>query len=430
RTPATTVDLPTYPFDHHPYWLADDRAQGTSDAPDQATWHPLLGPGLELAGSTSTVYSGRLSPRTHPYLADPVTGTAQLPGTALLELALRLGQREGVPQLDDLTLEQPLPLPPYGTVDLQVTLEGPDSAGLRALSVHARREGEPWTLHARGLLAPATATGACDLSERAVDVTVPEHGGFAFHPAALEAALRPLLPDTTRPDTVHVPTSWRGALLHAPDSRLAGDLRIRLTPTGPDVFGLTVTDASDALVATVDAMGVTAVPLADLTPAGLLHHVVWEPVLGVVAPDTPQLPEPVVVGVSAGDAVEEAVATVLAQLRDCLAGDGRVVVVTASGDAAGAAVGGLVRSVQAEYPGRFFLVEADADCEEQVLRAALAGDEPHVRVRDGGVLAPRLVRMTEPVGAGAGTVFGSEGTVLVTGATGTLGRVVVRHLVE
>ncbi|MEU7062100.1 acyltransferase domain-containing protein, partial [Streptomyces sp. NPDC046197] len=342
RTPATPVDLPTYPFDHRPYWLADDGTQGASATPDQATWHPLLGPGLELAGSISTVYSGRLSPRAHPYLADPVTGTAQLPGTALLELALRLGEREGVPQLDDLTLEQPLPLPPYGTVDLQVTLEGPDSAGLRALSVHARREGEPWTLHARGLLAPATATGASDLSERAVDVTVPEHGGFAFHPAALEAALRPLLPDTTRPDTVHVPTSWRGALLHTPDSRLAGDLRIRLTPTGPDVFDLTVTDASDALVATVEAMGVTAVPLADLTPAGLLHHVVWEPLLGVVAPDTPQLPEPVVVRVSAGDAVEEAVATVLDRLRDCLAGDGRVVVVTASGDAAGAAVGGLV----------------------------------------------------------------------------------------
>ncbi|MFH8471066.1 type I polyketide synthase, partial [Streptomyces sp. NPDC017991] len=430
RTPAATVDLPTYPFDHRSYWLADDRTRGASATPDQATWHPLLGPGLELAGSTSTVYSGRLSPRTHPYLADPVTGTARLPGTALLELALRVGEREGVPRLDDLALEQPLPLPSYGTVDLQVILEGPDSAGLRALSVHARREGEPWTLHARGLLAPATATGASDLSERAVDVTVPDQGGFAFHPAALEAALRPLLPDTTRPDTVHLPTSWRGARLHAPGSRLAGDLRIRLTPTGPDVFGLTVTDASDALVATVDAMGVTAVPSADLAPAGLLHHVVWEPVLGVVAPDTPQLPEPVVVRVSAGDAVEEAVTTVLAQLRDRLAGDGRVVVVTASGDAAGAAVGGLVRSVQAEYPGRVLLVEAETDCGEQVLRAALASGEPHVRVRDGGLLAPRLTRVAEEAMVAAGPAFGPEGTVLVTGATGTLGRVVVRHLVE
>ncbi|MFB9467839.1 hypothetical protein ACFF45_35485, partial [Streptomyces cinereospinus] len=303
----TAVDLPTYPFDHHHYWLADDRTREASATGDQATWHPVLGPGLELAGSADTVYSGRLSPRTHPSLVDPVTGTAQLPGTALLELALRVGEREGVPQLHSLTVEQPLPLPEQEVVDLQVILGGPDSAGLRPLSVHARRAGGPWTLHADGLLGPAPATAAPDLSEQAVDVTVPDGGGFAFQPVALEAALRPLLPEATTPGTVHLPTSWRGALLHMPGSRLTGDLRIRLTPAGQDVFALTVTDASDALVATVDAMGVTAVPTADLAPAGLLHRVTWEPVIGVVAPDTPRTPEPVVVRVAGGEGAERIV---------------------------------------------------------------------------------------------------------------------------
>ncbi|MFB9467837.1 beta-ketoacyl reductase, partial [Streptomyces cinereospinus] len=129
-----------------------------------------------------------------------------------------------------------------------------------------------------------------------------------------------------------------------------------------------------------------------------------------------------------------------------------MVVVTACGDVAGAAVGGLVRSVQAEYPGRVFLVEADADgdCGPEVPAAVVAGGEPHVRVRDGRVLVPRLRRVDGPAGSvgagsagsvaagsvGAGSVgvgspvFGAGGTVLVTGATGTLGRLVVRHLVE
>ncbi|MGV9255794.1 hypothetical protein ACWDNY_31410, partial [Streptomyces sp. NPDC003697] len=319
RTPATAVDLPTYPFDRHHYWLADDPTLEASTTADRATWHPVLGPGLELAGSADTVYSGRLSLQTHPYLVDPVTGAGELPGTALLELALRVGEREGVPQLDSLTVEQPLPLPEHGAVDLQVILGGPDSAGLRSLSVHARREGEPWTLHAGGLLAPAPATTAPDLSEPAVDVTVPDGGGFAFQPVALEAALRPLLPETTTPGTVHLPTSWRGALLHTPGSRPTGELRIRLTPTGQDVFTLTVTDASDALVATVEAMGVTAVPTAELSPARL-HRVTWEPVLGAVAPDTPRTPVPVVVRVPGGGDAEQAVADVLGRLRDQLAG--------------------------------------------------------------------------------------------------------------
>ncbi|GAA3293427.1 hypothetical protein GCM10020295_15240 [Streptomyces cinereospinus] len=111
-----------------------------------------------------------------------------------------------------------------------------------------------------------------------------------------------------------------------------------------------------------------------------------------------------------------------------------------------------MRSVQAEYPGRVFLVETDADgdCGPEVPAAVVAGGEPHVRVRDGRVLVPRLRRVDGPAGSvGAGSagsvaagsvdagsvgvgspVFGAGGTVLVTGATGTLGRLVVRHLVE
>ncbi|GAA3293408.1 hypothetical protein GCM10020295_15160 [Streptomyces cinereospinus] len=70
-----------------------------------------------------------------------------------------------------------------------------------------------------------------------------------------------------------------------------------------------------------------------------------------------------------------------------------------------------MRSVQAEYPGRVFLVEADADgdCGPEVPAAVVAGGEPHVRVRDGRVLVPRLRRVDGPAGSvGAGSA-GSVG---------------------
>jgi acyl transferase domain-containing protein/acyl carrier protein len=67
-------------------------------------------------------------------------------------------------------------------------------------------------------------------------------------------------------------------------------------------------------------------------------------------------------------------------------------------DLAGAAVWGLVRTAQAEYPGRFRLI--DLDLRESwrtalpaALEAALSLGEPQVAVRDGACLAPRLVQV-------------------------------------
>jgi acyl transferase domain-containing protein/NADPH:quinone reductase-like Zn-dependent oxidoreductase/acyl carrier protein len=97
-------------------------------------------------------------------------------------------------------------------------------------------------------------------------------------------------------------------------------------------------------------------------------------------------------------------------------------------------VWGLVRTAQSESPDRFVLV--DLDGEESSLRAlagALALDEPQLALRSGAALAPRLVRMAasaraEPSGDGVG-MFGAGGSVLVTGGTGGLGRLVARHLI-
>ncbi|WP_229870493.1 type I polyketide synthase, partial [Streptomyces phaeofaciens] len=95
---------------------------------------------------------------------------------------------------------------------------------------------------------------------------------------------------------------------------------------------------------------------------------------------------------------------------------------------------GLIRSAQTEHPGRFVLLDLDQDPRSAAaLPAALATGEPQLAVRGGSVTTPRLT--TAPATAptteqpGGEPLFDPDGTALVTGATGTLGRLVARHLV-
>ncbi|MEV7045355.1 type I polyketide synthase [Amycolatopsis sp. NPDC051061] len=98
-------------------------------------------------------------------------------------------------------------------------------------------------------------------------------------------------------------------------------------------------------------------------------------------------------------------------------------------DLATAAVVGLVRSAQSENPGRFVLVDLDdREVSYAALPSAVACGEPHVAVRIGAIQVPRLARVpaTSPAPV---PEWDPEGTVLITGATGTLGTLVARHLV-
>jgi len=144
---------------------------------------------------------------------------------------------------------------------------------------------------------------------------------------------------------------------------------------------------------------------------------------------------------SQDDSVRSATTGVLDLLRTWLADDDNVdrhlVLVTRNAvavgaaddvfDLANAAARGLVRSAQAEHPGRFVLVDLDEeDTSYQVLTAALAAGEPELALRDGIAYAPRLARVGAAVEP---TTLDTNGTVLVTGATGTLGGLVAEHLV-
>ncbi|KJK55707.1 type I polyketide synthase, partial [Saccharothrix sp. ST-888] len=104
-------------------------------------------------------------------------------------------------------------------------------------------------------------------------------------------------------------------------------------------------------------------------------------------------------------------------------------------DLASAAVWGLVRSAQTENPERIVLLDLDGDEDSyRALPAAASGSEPQLAIRSGQLYAPRLTRVApeppvDPAGSSTIAEWDPAGTVLVTGATGSLGRLLARHLV-
>ncbi|MFJ5306613.1 type I polyketide synthase [Streptomyces sp. NPDC088350] len=120
-------------------------------------------------------------------------------------------------------------------------------------------------------------------------------------------------------------------------------------------------------------------------------------------------------------------------LQTHLAGPGPLAVVTRgaadpSPDLPAATLWGLLRTAQAEYPGRLILVDVDGHPESlRQLPAALATGEPQLAVREGMVSVPRLA--AAPSSEAADDSLGG-GTVLITGGTGSLGAMLARHLVD
>ncbi|GAA0370559.1 type I polyketide synthase [Streptomyces blastmyceticus] len=305
-TGARRVALPTYAFQQRHYWA--DALLGLDEFASMglgAAGHPLLGAAVELPDSDAFLFSGRLSLRSHGWLADHAVGdTALVPGSAFVELAVRAGDHAGCELLEELTLEAPLVLPEHGGVQLRVSVGEPDDAGRRTLAVHSRPEGadQPWTRHASGLLAtggaaaspaglsawpPAEAQpvpadevyarlartglshgpafqglervwrrGAELFAEvRLAEDRQPEAARFALHPALLDAALQPLALLAADTDGAALAGSWRGVSVRAIG---ADALRVRLAPAADPAqdgaVSVVLADAAGSLVATVDAL--------------------------------------------------------------------------------------------------------------------------------------------------------------------------------
>ncbi|NEB78496.1 hypothetical protein G3I40_25190, partial [Streptomyces sp. SID14478] len=114
--------------------------------------------------SDGLLFTSRLSLKSHPWLADhAVGGVVLVPGTGLVELAVRAGDEAGCGVLEELVIEAPLVVPEQGGVRVLVTVGATDETGARPVEVHSLREdapgdGDAWTRHAAGTLsAPAPA---------------------------------------------------------------------------------------------------------------------------------------------------------------------------------------------------------------------------------------------------------------------------------
>ncbi|MCM3925498.1 SDR family NAD(P)-dependent oxidoreductase, partial [Frankia sp. AiPs1] len=161
--PGPRVDLPTYPFQRSRYWLdppATTGDDGLGAAGLDSAQHPLLGATVDLADGAGSVFTGRISLRSHPWLADhQIGGSAVVPATALLGLALHGARVVGAGEVAELTLTAALPVPARGAVTLQLAVGVADDSGRRPVHIHSRPDGGAghWTVHARGLLGPDPA---------------------------------------------------------------------------------------------------------------------------------------------------------------------------------------------------------------------------------------------------------------------------------
>ncbi|WP_214104275.1 type I polyketide synthase, partial [Acrocarpospora catenulata] len=135
------IDMPTYAFQRQHFWSDGSATQqgNVAAAGLAAAGHPLLSAAVGLADSAGVLLTGRLSLRSHPWLADhAVAGTVIFPGTGFLELAIRAGDQVGCDLVEELTLTTPLVLGERDAVAVQVWVASAAESGRRNLSIYAR----------------------------------------------------------------------------------------------------------------------------------------------------------------------------------------------------------------------------------------------------------------------------------------------------
>ncbi|WP_329579192.1 SDR family NAD(P)-dependent oxidoreductase [Kitasatospora sp. NBC_01250] len=280
-----------------------------------------------------------------------------------------------------------------------------------------------------------------------------EQAGFGLHPALLDSALHAIdLLDGQDPTVMTLPFSWEGVTLYAAG---ASALRLRLTPQSTEQLSLQLFDGVGAPVAVVSALRIrqvsaeqlnaAAAATAGATGSGDLFELHWEPVPLAALPQDARLePDTVTITVDGPDeayaparasrAGHRALAVLQQRLAEDRAEGAPLVVLTRGAvgvdgapDLAQAGIWGLVRAAAVEHPDRLVLVDLDEDpASEAALAAAVATGEPELALRAGQAYVPRLAEATA---TGSVRPLDPQGTVLITGGTGSLGRLLARHLV-
>ncbi|WP_329110179.1 SDR family NAD(P)-dependent oxidoreductase [Micromonospora sp. NBC_01699] len=438
------ISLATHP------WLADHAVQGQVVLPGAAMVDLVSRAGDE-AGCGSTAQLTLLAPIVVPDDVDIRlridVAEPEPDGSRALTVHTRVGAGHWTPHATAILVPgDDEPRPPQSTwppvdaepLDVEQMYDRLEGAGLRYGPVF-RGVRAMWRGSDRTMYAEVALPGA-------------EPGEFGIHPALLDACLHPVALSgflSGPPDRPSLPFEWSGVRVHAAG---ADTVRVTLSAVGADTVRVELVDPSNAPVASIEALVLSPLPegALGLPDRGDLLRPQWAarslpdgPIDGYAVRD-PGLAEllqvrptdaaarfvlvPAPSG-TPGAAAERALALVREWLAEERHATSTLVVVTRRvlDDAGEAAVAGLVRCAQLEHPDRFALLDLadDDDATIAAVPAALAAGEPQLGLAAGAGRELRLVRV-----APTPAPIGELGTVLVTGASGTLGRLVARHLVH
>ncbi|HWH96148.1 MAG TPA: SDR family NAD(P)-dependent oxidoreductase, partial [Baekduia sp.] len=323
------------------------------------------------------------------------------------------------------------------------------------------------------------------------DTPAADAAAHRIHPALADAVLQALAlsgldaQETGRPV---VPFSFGGVRLHRAGASSAHAYLEQRDGT----WRITVVDDTEAPVLTIDAVATRTIDARNLlTTAQPARDALWEvqwsplaampqegeapvlaalgddPAIAALGPavepypdlealedaldDAAPVPDRGVVGVGRPGAADELLGTVhditertLGLLKAWLASErlaaSKLVVVTRSALAVDATdtpnlshatLPGLLRSANAEHPGRFMLIDIDdTEASLAAIGDALRSDEPEVAIRAGAPRVARLVRASVEQPAPEPPPLRTGGTILITGGTSGLGALTARHLAE
>ncbi|MFI9379843.1 beta-ketoacyl synthase N-terminal-like domain-containing protein [Kutzneria sp. NPDC052558] len=302
------IGLPTYAFQRRRYWL-----NGPESAVDPAAAglnpvdHPILKAIVESPGDNA-IHTGRLSVRTHPWLAEHrVLGAISVPGATLVDMAMTVGAGCGHAVLDDLTILTPMTVPDTGEIQVRAALSPGADARHQICTISSRAPAEPWVTNAEAVVSrgPATKpgtridtwppTGATEHGTDDLYAVLNEAGlvhgprfrgvqmiwrggpelfaevAVASVPELLDAALQPLM---AADGQLLLPHTWRGVTQHA---EMPTRLRVRLTPCGDnEVSVLAVSEAGEPVLH-IDSVALRPVDLAAVGSGlrGWLFEATW-----------------------------------------------------------------------------------------------------------------------------------------------------------